>query len=62
MKPLARISFDADERMVLIEHVNPPIPIRWFDYKAQFADAPDGPTGWGKTPKAAMADLREENA
>lgn len=43
---------------VIVEHVNPPIPVRSHDYRATFDSyEPGDPIGWGATPEAAVADL-----
>lgn len=47
-------------RKVAVTHVDPPIPIRFFDYRATFADDPEGLTGWGVTPIRAVRDLESE--
>jgi hypothetical protein len=40
--------------MLTVEHINPPIPVRDFDYSA-YVD-PEGIVGWGKTPEEAIQD------
>lgn len=48
---------------VLVEHVNPPIPVRSHDYRATFDGyEPGDPMGWGETPDQAAANLREVDA
>ena len=47
---------------ILITHVWPPIPIRDFDFCA-YDDSrgeDSSPRGWGKSPEAALADLRQQ--
>jgi hypothetical protein len=39
---------------------NPPIPIRRFDFLAQFKGQEEGPQGWGRTRDEAIADLFNE--
>ena len=48
-------------RRVIVEYVNPPIPMRQFDYCAVFRDyEPGDPQGYGSTPKEAVFDLAEK--
>ena len=42
---------------VTIEHINPPIPIHGYDYRAYLTDDDDGPDGWGDTPANALLAL-----
>ncbi len=39
--------------------IYPPVPSRQFDYAAWIDGREEGPTGYGPTPEAAIADLRE---
>jgi hypothetical protein len=38
----------------------PPIPVRRFDWLAQFKGQEEGPQGWGRTREGAIADLVNE--
>ena len=40
-------------------HVNPPIPIRNWDWCAYFNEQEEGLVGWGKTEYDAIYDLLE---
>ena len=47
-------------RKVIVEYVNPAIPVREFDYCAVFQDYEPGDLqGYGPTAVAAVADLKE---
>jgi hypothetical protein len=48
-------------RRVTLDYVNPPIPIRDFDWCAHFAANDIGdPQGYGPTRQAALDDLAEK--
>jgi hypothetical protein len=48
----------ADLASIIVTHINPPIPMRSFDYQAARADWDLGyPLGFGETPEAAIMDL-----
>ncbi len=50
-------------RHITVIPVQPPIPTRCFDYKAQYTDSPEtGPFGWGPTPEDAITDLQNQDA
>jgi hypothetical protein len=46
---------------IVTEYVCPPLPIRFFDWRAYDGDTYDpennNPTGWGRTKEDAIADL-----
>jgi len=45
---------------IIVECVNPPIPIRSFDWVAYLADhEPGSPQGYGSTAEEAVSDLSE---
>ena len=45
---------------ILVEYVHPPIPVRYFDWCATFADyEPGDPVGHGETQYEAILDLLE---
>lgn len=46
-----------DGRQICVSIVDPPIPVRHFDYCAYFDGDGDGLRGWGTTRDAAIADL-----
>lgn len=44
-------------------HINPPIPVRSFDWCAYDADGDEsGPYGWGRTERDAIQDLRDQTS
>jgi len=47
-----------DERKIVVEHINPPIPVRKWDWCAFLdGDEETGPWGYGKNEKAAIKEL-----
>jgi hypothetical protein len=50
-----------DTRPIVTAFVNPPIPVRDFDWSATHEGYDEGdPIGWGRTEAAAIADLEEK--
>lgn len=48
-------------RIIIVEHIYPPIPDRRFDYQAVFDGyEPGDPIGHGPTEQAAIDDLHEQ--
>lgn len=43
---------------IIASHVAPPIPVRGFDWCAQYEDCEGHYAGWGDTEEAAITDLR----
>lgn len=59
MNAVAARAIRAEPR-VLVEHVNPPIPVRSHDYRAWFdGQEESGPTGEGATAADALDDLKD---
>lgn len=46
------------EPRIETDYVNPPIPVRGWDWCATYADCEGYYAGWGGTKEAAVADLR----
>jgi len=50
-----------DTRPIVTAFVNPPIPVRDFDWSATRDGYDEGdPIGWGRTEAAAIDDLEEK--
>ena len=50
------------DREIITDFIHPPIPVRYFDYRAYYADEGEeaGRYGFGATEEAAIKELKQK--